>query len=264
VQAPDANPARQRAHQLLLDALTHAIRDIPGGHMPVHICEELTARMLDDLALNNAAVHGPHGPFPADQPSTLAAVADRLHAYAGPEGASRTVEIDRTELHALAAVIDRRAHPARPFLGDLLDYTELSTELVGWRALIGVLATTGTTVSVPATLMPPAAALRIVEGWTLHADTRPDTEAGHVVITADPHPLPALEPTPGCTAANDPRTNVFCRGPAHHTISYLDGSNQPTDTSDPVCSAHAWALHRRAARYNIKTMINNTSPADPE
>lgn len=262
MQAANDTPARQRIHALVFNAITRGLHSV-GQFMHLANREALTTAIIEDLAANHATIHA-HPT--AAQPSTLTAVADRLHTMAGPhpdQGGSHSVETDRAELHQLAATVDHHARPARPFGADLLAYDELTPDMLGWRALLGTLATTGTATVIPAALMPPGWMIETVAGWTLRINLRADPELGNVTITVDRIIMPGLESTPGCTAANDPRLTSVCRGPADYTVTYRDNDQKPLDTTDPVCSAHAWDLQRRAQHQNINATVDPASPTTP-
>lgn len=257
----DVTPARQRVHALVFNAVTRGLHSV-GEFVNLGSREALTAAIIEDLAANHATIHAHTTAVP---PSTLAEVADRLHTIAGPhpdQGGSRTVITDRAGLHQLAATVDHRARTAHPFSADLLAYEELIPAMVGWRALLGTLATTGTATVIPAALMPPGWMIQVIAGWTLRTNLRADPDLGTVTITVDRVTMPGLEPTPGCTAATDPRLATLCRGPADYTVTYRDTDGNPLDTTDPVCSAHAWDLQRRAGHQNIAATVGPTVTAD--
>lgn len=258
MQAANDTPARQRVHALVLDAVTRALRSF-GDFVQLNMREALASAIIEDLAANHATINAHTA---AVQPSTLAAVADRLHTIAGPhpdQGGSRLVETDRAGLHQLAATVSHRARTAHPFGADMLAYDELPPDMIGWRALLGTLATTGTAAVIPATLMPPGWMIQTVAGWTLRVNLRGDPELGNVTITVDRITPPGLEPTPGCTAATDPRLTTLCSGPADHAVTYRDNDGNPLDTTGPVCAAHAWELQRRADTQNIKATVGPTT-----
>lgn len=256
------HPARQHARQLLLDAL-HRAWEQYAFRMPADVAEKLTDTVQADLAQHHAFIYAYPDATTRD-PDRVTDVAHRLHTLGGPVGASRTVLADRAELHHLADILDNRGRTAEPFTGDMLDYTELPPQAIAWRALLGVLATTGSSVTIPGEHAPAAWVLEVVAGWTLRPDVHADPDTGTIVLTAHTQQLPALQPTPGCTGVSDADLNVYCRGPADRIVRYLnaDGDTINTD-SDPVCGAHAFALHRRAERNGITTRVDHIEPPTP-
>ncbi len=234
-----ATSAEQHAYR----ALTDIIRDLGQTDTLITSPETLAGQILTQLTERGYSVHAaPHAAL--TPPRTLDDVTDRLWTMSGPasDAASRTVEVDRKELRDLAAAIAHRAQDTWPFSGDLLDYNDMSGEALAWRALLAVLATTGTTAVIPVGLMPPHAVFQIVSGFTLHPDIHPYPSPGahvppSVLISAERKPLPH-----GCVAANDHRVDGTCNGPADHQVRYYDTDGSLLDTLSPVCQAHATAL----------------------
>jgi hypothetical protein len=237
----------------LTAALTAALTEYG---LTAALAEQISATVTDHLAAVGAAVYAPNPT--AGQPLSLPAVAEYLHGIADHTDLANLADIS-DDLRTVAATVNHRARVARPFRGDMLAYDELTPALVAWRALIGVLATTGTRCSIPADLMPKGWEMQVIAGWTLRPDIVPDpAEPDHVIITVDHQPLPpGSGPTPGCTGANDPRLNVWCRGPAAYLVHYLDADGNTTGLFGPMCGAHASAKQRRARQLKINTTIQD-------
>lgn len=249
--------AEQRAYR----ALTDIIRDLAASPRAYSTPESTAGAILMMATERGYSLHAaPH--TTAVPPRTLADVVDRLMTMSGPatDAASRTVEVDRKELRELAAAIAYRAQDSWPYSGDLIDHTELDSTGLAWRALLDVLATTGTAAVIPADVMPTHTLLMVVAGFTLHPDISPYTYPGthttpSVLLTVERRPLPY-----GCVAVNDRRIPAVCRGPADHQVRYHNPDGEPVDTLQPVCAAHAVAT---VEHFNTDATPMTAGPIQP-
>jgi hypothetical protein len=249
---PGTTPAAQHAHNAMFNALT-AVLPAEGIHTSMLVREHLATRLLTELLAAGASVHARPGLDVTTPEATPAALVDRLFTLAGPPGASRNVAVDRGELASLALTAEHYTRIARPMAGDLIAFDELTADQVAWRIILGILATTGTAAEIPLDVMPPAPLIEVISGWTLRPDISANPDQRTVTLTCRHHPMPLVEPTPGCVGPTITTVNVFCRGPADLAVHHTPTGGKPL-TWGPVCTAHAHALRRAINIANTRTV----------